>query len=513
LIIASVATVAVLASLIWFATRPAYKVLFSGLPEEETARVVEELEKMRVPYELGLNNSTVRIPQDRVHDVRLDLASLGMPKKSGGVGFEIFEQTNLVGMTDQLFQVNRLRALQGELARTIQSVAAVNKARVHLVLPKRSLFISEEREASASVVMELSKSLSPSQIQGIVHLISASVEGLDENKVTLLDQKGNLIAGGKKEDPDGRLQVDEGMALQRRVEHSLEEGVQAILSRVVGPDKSVIRITADLDLSRVERQEELFDPEGQVPRSEQFVNENSKGTFGIGGVPGVQPNDPNASATAAAGASGSDQKRNMERETVNYEISKTTNRVLLPVGTIKRLSVAVLVDGRYEAAEEAGKPPVFKDRAPEELAKIQKLVEHAVGFRTDRGDTIEVTSAPFVPLEMPVEEVDLWKQPEFQLEVAKIIGLALLVILLIFTVLRPMIKKLLVPEKGDPDQLPSSVAELEQALIAEGVGSTPAEPPSRLFIPDRNLTLSQQMISEHVEEARDIIRGWMTQDG
>lgn len=504
------ATVLALTAMIYFATRPAYKVLFSGLPQEEAGRVVEQLNKMNIPYQLGLGGGSIEVPADKVYNVRLEMASQGFPKQ-GGIGFEIFDKGSLVGMTDFMQRMNFQRALQGELARTIESLAAVESARVHLVLPKRSLFVSEEREATASVVMELSRPLKPQQADGIVHLVSAAVEGLQESNITLLDHKGNLVAGGRNAPTDGRMPADETLALQRQVEKGLEDRAQAMLDKVIGisssgVSKSIVRITAELDLSRVERHEEVFDPEGQVPRSEQFVNENSQGVFGVGGVPGVRPNDAND--TAATGATGSNQNRNVERETINYEISKTINKTILPVGTIKRLSIAVLVDGIYEPVGEGG-PPVFKDRPPEELARLQKIIEQSVGFLPDR-DTIQVTSAPFESID-PSEDMapHFWESPEFWLQVV----LVLAILLLMFVVLKPMVEELLTAEKmADRSGVPAAVAELEELLVAEGVGTAPSEQPARLRVPDRNIRLTQQMIADHADEAREILRNWMAQE-
>lgn len=508
-LVAAIATMLALAAIIWYGTRPSFKTLFSGLPEEEAGKVVEQLTKMNVPYELAANGTTVRIPADKVHSIRLEMATQGMPKKIPGVGFEIFDQTTLVGMTDFMQHMNYQRALQGELARSIESISAVQKARVHLVLPKRSLFVSEEKQASASVVVELSRGLTPDQIDGIVHLVAAAVEGLDETNVTILDHKGSLIAGGKKKSEDGRMANDEALNFQRQVEKSLEERVQTMLDRVLGADRSIIRVTADLDMSRVNKQEEKFDPDGQVARSEQAVTESSKGAFGPSGVPGVQPNDANAQAANLE--SNSKQSRDVERSTTNYEISKVVSNILLPVGSIRRLSVAVLVDGLYQPEQEGGKP-VYKERPEEEIARLRKIVERAVGFNNDRGDTIEVSNVPFEPIVMPVEEEKPWATREFYLEVAKYAVIGLLVLVLILFVMRPMVRKLLTPEKPHiRGGLPSTVAELERQLLAEGVGSMPAEQPAKVLIPDRSLQMSQQMIADHADEARDILRQWMTE--
>ncbi|MEO5364776.1 MAG: flagellar M-ring protein FliF [Magnetococcus sp. WYHC-3] len=518
ILLAAFAAIIALTVMIWFATRPEYKVLFSGLPEEETARVVEQLSKLNVPYQLGGNNTLIEVPSDRLHDVRLEMASQGFPKNVSGVGFEIFDQKSITGMTDFMQRMNYQRALQGELARSIESIDSVNKARVHLVLPKRSMFMSEQKEASASVVMELVRPLTPRQIDGISHLVASAVEGLSENQVTLLDEKGNLVAGPRAVSEDGRLPADEGLALQQRKEKQLEERAQAMLDKVIGVDKdgmrrSIVRITTELNLDQVDQQEELFDPDGQVARSQQDVVENSKGAFGVGGVPGVDPNDPNANDQS--NGSGSRQSRDVERSTTNFEISKKVRSSKLAVGEIKRLSVAVLVDGVY-APDPAAKDPekaelVYSERAPEELAKLKAMVEKAVGFNAQRGDIIEVTQAPFKSLTPPEEIKSVWLTPAFLLELVKYLSIILLGGLVTWFVLRPLVVKLLVPEKSEDDTIPSAVAELEAQLLADGVGSMPSEKPIRMMIPDRNAQLAQQMIADHLEEAREIIRSWLNE--
>ncbi|MEO5340455.1 MAG: flagellar M-ring protein FliF [Magnetococcus sp. MYC-9] len=513
LLVAIGATLLALSVMIWFATRPAFKVLFSGLPQEEAGRIVEQLNKMKVPYQIGPGGTSVDVPADRVYDLRLELATQGLPKQGNGVGFELFDKGNLVGMTDFVQRMNYQRALQGELARTIESIAAVHTARVHLVLPKPSLFVTEARPATASVVMEMSRPLQPKQVEGIVHLVATAVEGLEESNVTLLDGKGNLIAGGRTTAKDGRLGADETLTMQQQVEKGLEDRAQAMLDKVIGVgpsgvSKSIVRITAELDLSRTERQEEIFDPAGQggVPRSEQSVNENSRGDFGVGGTPGVRTNDANDAAKT--GGSGSTQARTTERDTINYEISKTINKTLLPVGTIKRLSVAVLVDTPEESP--TGDKTGNKKRSEEEMNRLQKIVERAVGFDGKRGDTIEMASVPFE--RMPTTEDTaprFWQSPEFWLQIA----LAIAILTLLLVVLKPMIEEFLTGERmAEPTGIPAAVAELDQQLMAEGVGAMPSEQPLRLRVPDRSIKMTQQMIAENPEEAREIIRGWMAQD-
>ncbi len=513
LLLAIGATVLALSIMIWFATRPAYKMLFSGLPQEETGRIIEHLNKMKVPYQIGPGGASVDVPADRVYDLRLELATQGLPKQGTGVGFELFDKGNLMGMTDFVQRMNYQRALQGELARTIESISAVHTARVHLVLPKPSLFVTEARPATASVIMELAHPLQPKQVEGIVHLVATAVEGLEENNVTLLDGKGNLIAGGRTASKDGRMGADETLTMQQQVEKGLEDRAQAMLDKVIGVSssgvsKSIVRITAELDLSRTERQEEIFDPVGQggVPRSEQSVNESSRGDFGVGGTPGVRANDANDAAKS--GGNGSSQVRNTERDTTNFEISKTVNKILLPVGTIKRLSVAVLVDTPEESP--TGDKTGNKKRSEEEMARLQKIVERAVGFDGKRGDTIEMASVPFERVLTSEDTAPrFWQSAEFWLQLA----LAIAILSLLILVLKPMMTEFLMGERvAESTGIPAAVAALDQQLVAEGVGAMPSEEPLRVRTPDRSIKMTQQMIMDNPEEAREIIRSWMAQE-
>ncbi|MGN7611678.1 flagellar basal-body MS-ring/collar protein FliF [Magnetococcales bacterium HHB-1] len=507
IIFASLATVVVLATIIWFSTRPSYQTVFSQVPEAEAARIVDELTKKNIPFELkGTNSISIMVPADRVRDVRMELATQGLLNKQSGVGFEIFDNTSMISMTDFMQRMNYQRALQGELQRTIESIAAVEKARVHLVLPQRSMFVSENKEASASVIVNLLKPLSTAQADGIVHLVSAAVEGLTEETVTLLDHKGQILAGGKEKATDGRMRPDDAMGLQRQKELTLEKRAQDMLEKLVGKDRSIVRITADLDFSRVEETNETFDPDGQVARSEQSVNENSRGRFGVGGVPGVQPNNPNSGA--AVDVSGSDQSRNVEKETTNYEISKKVSKTIHSTGDIKRLSISVLVDGTYTPAG-VNKPRVYQARSKEEMAVIEESVRNAVGFDSGRGDTITVKSSPFEPTRIPDPPagINFWEEPEFYIQLL----MGLVILALLFFILRPMIAKLLIPEPDDEEGLPRTVAELEEQLMAEGVGSLPAEEGLKKPI-DPDIQKAQQMISDHLEEAREILRSWMGQD-
>jgi flagellar M-ring protein FliF len=393
-----VLTVAVLggtAGLAVWVQRPQYRVLFANLASPDAAAVVEYLKGERIPYRVGEAGTTIEVDAARVYETRLALAGRGVPQ-GGGVGFEIFDKQTL-GMTDFVQRLNYQRALQGELARTISELAAVEAARVHLALPERSLFVSEERRPSASVVVKLrpGRSLAADQITGVVHLVSASVEGLKPADVTLVDINGQVLT---HESEDGTRPAGQGLlAFQREVEQGYAERVESMLERVLGPGHALARVTATLDLAQVEKTEESFDPDRVAVRNERRSRERST-TSVASGVPGVTATLTNEPAPAEP-AAGPESER--EDSSLAYEISRTTSRRIEQMGAIRKLSVAVLIDGTYEGE---GSARTFVPRPTEEIDRYRELIKRAVGFNEDRGDEIEVASAPFqsaAPVEAP----------------------------------------------------------------------------------------------------------------
>jgi flagellar M-ring protein FliF len=436
----------VLVALLWtaFSThRPDMTTLFSQLNPSDAGAIIEELKNAKIPYRIVDGGTTVLVPSGVVYETRLRLATKGVPQ-GGGIGFEIFDRTNL-GMTDFVQRLNYQRALQGELARTIGQLKEVVQARVHLALPQPSVFTEQEKPPTASVVLHLRPGARPSaeQVRGIVHLVSSSVEGLNPDRVTVVDAFGKLVARpaekGLGPSTTGQLEIKEA------VESELEHRVQTMLGEILGPNKASVRVAAQMDFTSVERTEERFDPRGVI-KSEQRTSESQQNlSTPSAGIPGVASNVPGqvpppSSAETAKG------KATKEAETIQYEVGKTIERKVFAPGQLRRISVAVLVDGVYQPPKDAkaGTRGEYIPRKAEELEKIKAAVKKAVGFDTARGDEVEVMEFPFDTSVMDkertlVEEAD---RRAFWFSFVKPAVGALGVLLVLLFVVRPMVRAL-----------------------------------------------------------------------
>lgn len=412
---------------------PDYQLLYANLSQQDAAAIVDHLKTQKTPYELANQGGTIRVPANQVHEIRLQMASQGLPEGSE-VGLEIFEKSSL-GMTDFIQKLNYQRALQGELARTIKSLDAVDSARVHLVIPKETLFIREKPEGKASVMIKVKpgRTLTEIQIQGIVHLISASVEGINASNVVVVDFKGNLLSGAKEGSQAAMLSAT-NYAHKRRVEKELEENILRMLEEALGKGTVIARVTADLDFEKVDRTEEIYDPDSQVVRSEQSATEATVGAVPPGGVTGVQTLVPQADTTQG-GTSGQPASRNKANQVLNYEINKVVRQVSKPLGDIAKLSVAVMIDGSY-----TGSPPAYQARTPEDIAKYLQIVQSAVGYNADRGDQIQVENVQFDRSLLQEQQSKLAQAEQIDLafEVAKYLLGAILVMLFFTRIIRPI---------------------------------------------------------------------------
>jgi flagellar M-ring protein FliF len=371
---------------LWVQT-PDYQLLYANLSETDAGKVIEVLKAQKVPYQFGDNGHAIRVPANMVHELRLKLATEGLPEGSE-VGLEIFEKTPL-GMTDFVQKLNFQRAIQGELSRTIKTLEAVESARVHLVIPKDTLFLKDKPQGKASVVLKIkkSRSLTPAQVQGIVHLVSSSVEQVPPENVVVVDLEGNMLSGER----DGTQEImasSNAFRHKMKIENDLENKIVKMMTDALGAGKVIARVSAELDMERIERTEEIYDPESQVVRSEQRTTEASLGAVPPGGVAGVQSLVP--TGEAQAGGAGTAAKRDKENQTFNYEINKVVKHVSKSMGELKKLSVSVLIDGAM-----AGDPPQYTARTPEEMAKFSDIVKTAVGYDEARGDQIKVENVQF----------------------------------------------------------------------------------------------------------------------
>ncbi len=425
--------------LIVVANRTDYRPLFSNLTSEDAGQIITRLKEQKIPYRIEANGKAIMVPSDQVYDLRLSMASDGLPQ-GGGVGFEIFDRKNF-GMTEFVQKLNFQRALQGELSRTISQLSGVEQARVHLAIPEKSLFKDDEKVPTASVVIKMKSagSLRENEVQGVIHLVASSIEGMDPEKVTVLDSRGKVLSKAGTTDSTGKM-TTAMLEMQRSYEKSVEERLQTLLDKAVGTGRSVAKVSASFDFKQVEKFEERYDPESTAVRSEQR-REEKLGTVTVAtGVPGVQGNIGRAPAVPGGGTG---QEGSKNDETMNYEISRTTARIIEPVGSLAKLSVAVMVDGKYEGtpgAEGAAKPK-YIPRTPDELQKIDSLVKSAVGFNGERGDQVTVANIPFQePAGVDGDSAGGWWQAPIFMALLKnaLIGFGFLVLL--FFVIRPLMK-------------------------------------------------------------------------
>jgi len=455
------------ALLIIVANRTDYRPLFTNLTSEDAGEIVKKLKEAKTPYQITPDGKGVLVPADKVHELRLSLATEGLPQ-GGGVGFEIFDRKNF-GMTEFVQKLNYQRALQGELARTIIQISGVEQARVHLVIPEKSLFKESEKPPTASVVLKMkgSKSLRDTEVQGVVHLVASSIEGMNSENVTVLDSRGKILSKGGSGMADASAKATTAMQeSQRTYERSMEDRLQTLLDKVVGGGKSVARVSATFDYRQVERVEEKFDPESIAVRSEQVSDEKAGGTTAATGVPGVQTNL--GKTTPGTGATGAGSSKN--DKTMNYEVSRSTSRTIEPVGTLGKVSVAILVDGKYEEAipGKDGKvsKPKYTPRSPDELQKIEALVKGAVGFNAERGDQVSIQNIPFqdaAEISGGAESAKWWTNPFF-LTLFKNLLIALGFLALMLFVVKPMLNTLRTARPPRLDILDSIAPEVQDKM-------------------------------------------------
>ena len=445
IVLATVTIGSVLAMSFWIKT-PDLQLLYANLSEKDAAAIVDNLSTQKIPYELSNQGKTIRVPANQVHEIRLKMASEGLPEGSE-VGLEIFDKTSL-GMTDFIQKLNFQRALQGELSRTISTLEAIDRARVHLVIPKQTLFLREKPKGKASVTIKTKagKSLNEKQVQGIVHLISASVEGITADNVAVVDVKGNLLSGSQ-ETSAGAARSSSNYQHQRRVEQEFEKNILAMLEDALGEGMIIARVTADLDFEKNDQTEEIYDPDSAVVRSSQTASESVVGATPTGGVIGVQAQLPAGQNEGGTGTSGQPSKRDKNNQVQNFEINKITRVVSKPTGTIKKLSVAVMIDGTMTEDAE------YKARTQEEMDKYLQLVQSAVGYNQERGDQIKVENVQFdrtIELQR-ADELEKQEQIALAFQVGKyILGIAF-VILFFTKAIKPIINLITTSVKSEEE--------------------------------------------------------------
>jgi flagellar M-ring protein FliF len=460
---AVVVSLAFLILFILWSQKEEYSVLFSNISQSDAGHIIQKLKEMKIPYKVDSNN--IYVTSDKVYDIRLQLASQGLPQ-GGGVGFELFDKTSF-GTTDFVQKLNYTRALQGELARTIMSLSEVQQCRVHLAIPQKSLFSKDDEAPTASILVKLvrGRTLSQSQIYGIVHLVSSSVEGLNPKNVTIIDDTGELLTP-KRDEIMGLTNTQ--FEYQQRYEKLLESKVIEILEPIVGKGKVRAKVAASIDFSKIEKMEERYDPDSQVVRSEQKNSEKSMPAIS-GGIPGVSSNVPNKPSQIGMSQEQSEKKN----ETINYEISKMTSHIINPSGEIKRLSVAVIVDGNYTSSQGA-KEKKYVQRTDEEIRYYEELVKKAVGYTESRGDEVKVVNMPFEIEPAEEAKASITDYIPVAIKTAKYFAPLLVAVLFFLFIIRPLMKNLAiqkvtqqVPEMTTKVEVPESLEERKELSFSK----------------------------------------------
>ncbi len=524
--------------------------LYTELDTQDSGQIVQKLEAMKVPYQVDANGSLIRVPSDQVGKLRMMMAADGLPK-GGSIGYEIFDQKEGFGTTSFVQNINHLRALEGELARTIGSMNAVQSARVHLVLPQHELFSHGVQTATASIFIKTRKSatLAREQISAIQHLIAAAVPQLQPNQVSIVDEDGNLLARPSTSTLGSAMGgADSPEAMRAEFEQAQAHKIEDLLSQTLGYGKVRAKVSAELDFDRITTSSETYDPESQVVRSTQSTTEESNNSEGGGGAQPVSvannlPANPAQVANAlTGGASNSNNKNSHNEETVNYEINKVVRNQVREGGNVRRLSVAVVVDGVYKLSDD-GKTNAYTPRSDEEMKKIHDLAASAVNLDTTRGDTIDVQNMAFAQgdtvkdegllssdMLMGVPKADIF-------HAAETLMLAIIGLLVVLLVVRPILRRIfetassVTPDQqallsggdgmgysGATAQLPSPTGALGRDIAAEA-SATESEIDRMIDVSrvDGRVKASSlrrvgEIVDKHPEEAVSILRNWMYQE-
>ncbi|MEP3232009.1 MAG: flagellar basal-body MS-ring/collar protein FliF [Hyphomicrobiales bacterium] len=460
-------------------SKPPMAPLYTDLSFDDSTGIVEFLESQGVAYELSNNGGSISIDQDKILRTRMALASEGLPL-GGNVGYEIFDRTDTLGTTSFVQNINHVRALEGELARTITSINRIRGARVHLVIPERQLFQREQKPPTASIALKVRGVLDQSQIRAIQHLVASAIDGLSPTKVSIVDETGTLLASGNGPAGAGlAMQNAQGRATQ--VQDQLRNQITDLLSGVVGPGRARVQVSAELEMNRVTQTSDVYDPESQVVRSTQSRSQESESQERRPNA-GVSVGNELPTATADANTPDETEATANTEEVVNYEISRTTTTQVKEAGAVKRLSVAVLVDGTYTKNEDG--TYTYAPRSDEELARLATLVRSAVGFNEGRGDLVEVVNLEFA--EKPVENPDLVEEAEaFEFtkydyfRIAELAVMAILTLFVLLLVVRPLLRRVLdntVPESLVSEQIVNGTAATQGAISGNNTASMGLDP-------------------------------------
>ncbi|HTQ13370.1 MAG TPA: flagellar basal-body MS-ring/collar protein FliF [Rhizomicrobium sp.] len=503
---------------------PAKSILYAGLEPRDAAQVTAKLDAMNVPYDTKGDGGTILVPADQVTKLRMELASENLP--GAGVGYEIFDKSDSFGTTAFVQNINSLRALEGELARSIQTIEGIDSARVHLVVPERQIFSREEQAPSASVVLRTRIPLDKGQVAAIQHLVAAAVQSLAPARVAIVDDKGTLLAGGDDKQGPGATASDEEDETTA-FEDKLRQRVESIVSSIAGPGAVRVQVAADIKYNHSQETSETYDPDSRVVRSTQTTEQNSSDQNGNNSSSVSVANAlPNAAQNSSGSGDASKSDSDRTEETTNYEINKVTRTTTDDGGDIKRLSVAVVVDGKTSASG------AYAPRTPKEMAQIEALVKSAIGFDKSRGDQVQVSNMQFARIDAgpatPAAAPLLGLDSGQWYKIIEVAILALTALLLGFFVARPLIARVFAPA-GQPmaiaapqavaGHLPAPAGAAMHAADAGGAPmALPAPKESMIDIQriegqvrESSIRKVGEVVSAHPEEALAIVRTWLHQ--
>ena len=528
-----VALLAILMSMVMWSSNGDYRVLYSNLSDKDGGAILAQLQQMQVPYKHAEGGGAILVPADRVHDVRLRLASQGLPKGSV-VGFELME-TQKFGVTQFQERLNFQRGLEGELTRSIQAIAGVQAARVHLALPNQNGFFREQQKPSASVVLTLfpGRTLDRSQVAGIVHLVSSSVPEMSPKAVSVVDQSGSLVSASQDGSDQGELDAKQ-LQYVRQIETAYTQRIRDILEPVVGADNLRAQVTAEVDFSQIESTAEEYRPNQgadaqQTVRSQQTSEQTGAGAAAATGVPGAASNQPpvpaqapingQAQAMQAAGQGGQGAGGTARRDSVtNFEVDRTVRVTRNASGNIKRLTAAVVLNHRTKTD---AKGKTTTEAIPDdEMEKLTALVRETIGADDKRGDSIKLVTAPFQIVKEEPVDIPLWQQPDVidlvrTLAVPSALTLAALIV--VFGAIRPAIQaakpapaadeddKSLRAVVDDPQELPNMAHDSNMAFGPDGQPLQALEAPA----PDNRLEVARKLAKENPVAMANLVRGWM----
>ncbi|BBB60510.1 flagellar M-ring protein [Undibacterium sp. KW1] len=524
-------TLAIMVGVWLWSQTPDYKVLFSNFNDRDGGAIVASLQQLNIPYKYSEGGNAILVPASQVHDARLKLASQGLPK-GGNVGFELMENQKL-GISQFLEQVNFQRALEGELARSIQAVSAVQTARVHLAIPKSQVFIRDQQKPTASVLLNLypSRVLDQQQVSAIIHLVASSVPELSAKNVTIVDQNGNLLSDPAKQMANNSLDPSQLKYVQEYQQNIIKR-IESIISPIVGANNVRAEATADIDFSRSEQAAETYKPnsppEASAIRSQQ-TSESYNKAGNPSGIPGALSNQPPVPATAPIVASGAANTQSaasnaglMQKDsTMNFEVDKTIRYTQQPMGGVKRLSVAVVIN--YKTETDKNGKTTTRPLTDIEKTQITDLTREAMGFNKDRGDTLNVVNSPFAsPEKEPIVDLPLWKQPDvlqMAKEIAKYIGVAVVLAYLFFGFLKPMLLKMMGKDKETLEAIEAekraqeeAEKEEEEAAIVNLSKEAELQNTRHGSSYEMNLEMAKQLAKDDPRIVANVVKAWVSNE-